>query len=127
MSVTNQCEKEKGAKAVQTLAELRLQVFRTRDLAVASVEDTIKLKNYRADDDAEVVAAHQKKASAKRQNKKRYRACVGMNGKLEQKTGYESGNGTVQKPCNNSVLQFAHVAVTFMIVISVADIVSSRA
>ena len=43
---------QKIAKVVQTLPEFRFQVLGARNLAVAAIQDTERLKNSRANDDA---------------------------------------------------------------------------
>jgi hypothetical protein len=42
---------------IQKFAAFRLQVLRTRDFAITTVENAIKLKEGRADYDAAVIAA----------------------------------------------------------------------
>jgi len=49
--------RDKIAETIQTLTEFRFQVFRARDLPVASIENTVDLKDGRAGDDAGVITA----------------------------------------------------------------------
>jgi hypothetical protein len=51
---------QKIAEIIQTLPEFRFQVLGARNFAVATVEDTERLKNGRPDDDAYVIPAHKK-------------------------------------------------------------------
>src|SRR5205823_14191261 len=48
----------KIAKVIQTFPELRFQVPGARNFAIATIKDTEGLKNSRADDDADIIAAH---------------------------------------------------------------------
>jgi len=45
---------------IQTFSEFRFQILRARNFAVATIKNAERLKNGRADDNAEVIAAHQK-------------------------------------------------------------------
>jgi len=45
---------------VQTFPESRFQILRARNFAVATIKNAECLKNGRADDNVEVIAAHQK-------------------------------------------------------------------
>jgi len=51
---------QKIAQVIQTFAGFRFQILRARNFAVAAVKNTERLKNGRADHDADVIAAHEK-------------------------------------------------------------------
>ncbi len=51
---------QKIAEVIQTFPEFRFQILGARNFAVAAVKSTERLKNGRADDDAYVIAAHEK-------------------------------------------------------------------
>jgi len=68
---------------IQTLPEFRFQILGARNFAVATIKNTKRLKNGSADDDADVIAAHEKYAGNYRQNKDRYRPGAGLDWKLE--------------------------------------------
>jgi hypothetical protein len=89
---------DKIAKVIESFPELCFQVFGARDFAVATIKNTERLKNSRADDDAHVIAAYQEYTGDERQNKDRYCPRVGMDGKFEQNARYPTGNRSVQKP-----------------------------
>src|SRR5438876_2273866 len=99
---------QKIAEVIQTFPELRFQIFGARNLAVTSIKNTERLKNSRANDDANVITARQEYTCDHRQNKDRYRPRVGMKRKLEQKTCYPPRNRPIQKSRNETVLRFAH-------------------
>jgi len=51
---------QKIAELIQTFPEFRFQVLGARNFAVATIKNTERLKNSRADDDAYVIPAHKK-------------------------------------------------------------------
>jgi len=51
---------QKIAEVIQTFSEFRFQILRARNFAVATIKNAERLKDCRADDNAEVIAAHQK-------------------------------------------------------------------
>jgi len=51
---------EKIAEVIQKFPEFRFQILVARNFTVAAVKSTERLKNGRADDDAYIIAAHEK-------------------------------------------------------------------
>ena len=86
------------AKVVHTLPESRFQAFGAGNFIVATIQDTERLKDSRANNDAKVIAAHQEHACDQRQHKNRYRPRIGMNWELEKNTRETARNRPIQKP-----------------------------
>ena len=51
---------QKIAKVIQTFPEFRFQILGAGNFTVATIKNTERLKNGRADDDAEIIASHEK-------------------------------------------------------------------
>src|SRR5215472_12645710 len=88
---------KKIANIVQTFAEFGFQILGTRNLAVASIENTEHLKYRRSNKDAEIIAPQKKYGGDERQNKNRRSESARMNRELHEHTCYAARNRPIQK------------------------------
>ena len=96
------------ANIVQTLAEFRLQIPGTSNLAVASIKNAEHLKYRRAQKNAEIIALRKKYTGDNRQNKDGRREHARTNRELHEQTCHSARNRPVQKSRNKTILWFTH-------------------